>query len=149
MTTLVIIIIVLSVALCITSVLFIWKIRSFKLVVTKTEEETHHKLYELAILKELGERIGYSLDVQKIIDIITGSLGEFIEYRVVSYMLVEPEKILFKVHVEKSVSRKFIDDVRARMLKSLSALLNKEIKESRKVVAIEWTINKKTYFEIH
>ena len=57
------------------------------------------KMYELAILKELGERIGYSLNVQNIIDIITGSLHQFIEYQIVSYMLLQPEKIIFKVHV--------------------------------------------------
>ncbi|OGH84980.1 MAG: hypothetical protein A2493_01350 [Candidatus Magasanikbacteria bacterium RIFOXYC12_FULL_33_11] len=84
------------------------------------------KMYELAILKELGERIGYSLNVQNIIDIITGSLHQFIEYQIVSYMLLQPEKIIFKVHLEESVSRKFINEVKNRMLKSLSALLSKE-----------------------
>lgn len=125
------IIVVLAVALLAVGGFSYWKIRSFNLESEKQKEETHHKLYELAILKELGERIGYSLDVQKIIDIITGSLGEFIDYRVVSYMLVEPEKIIFKMHVEKSVSRKFIDEVKSRMLRSIAALLGKEIKESQ------------------
>ncbi|PIZ96134.1 MAG: hypothetical protein COX80_02285 [Candidatus Magasanikbacteria bacterium CG_4_10_14_0_2_um_filter_33_14] len=89
------------------------------------------KMYELAILKELGERIGYSLNVQNIIDIITGSLHQFIEYQIVSYMLLQPEKIIFKVHLEESVSRKFINEVKNRMLKSLSALLSKEFSENQ------------------
>lgn len=82
-------------------------------------------MYELAILKELGDRIGYSLDVHEVIDIITGSLHQFIDYCAVSYMLLEPEKVIFKVHLEKSVHREFINDVRGRMLNSLSALLNR------------------------
>lgn len=95
------------------------------------EKEMDHKMYELAILKELGDRAGYSLDVKQIIDIITGSLHQFIEYSAVSYMLLEPEKIIFRVHLEKSVNRKFIDDVKNRMAGSLSALLDKDLGKSQ------------------
>jgi len=94
--------------------------------IEKREKLMDRRMYELAILKELGERIGYSLKVQNIVDIIVGSLHQFIEYSAVSYMLLEPEKIIFKVHLEKSVSRSFVDEVCDRMLKSLSALLDKE-----------------------
>lgn len=92
----------------------------------KWKQNADRKMYELAILKELAERTGYSLDVQNIIDIITGSLHQFIEYSAVSYFLLGQEKIIFKVHLEESVSRKFVDEVRDRMLKSLSALSDKE-----------------------
>ena len=94
-------------------------------------KEMDSKMYELAILKELGDRVGYSLDVHQIIDVITGSLHQFINYSAVSYMLLEPEKILFKIHLEKSVHRDFINEVRDRMLKSLGALLDKEFKENQ------------------
>ncbi|PJE50522.1 MAG: hypothetical protein COV29_03890 [Candidatus Yanofskybacteria bacterium CG10_big_fil_rev_8_21_14_0_10_36_16] len=98
---------------------------------TAREEELSQRVFELSILKELGERVGYSLDVQKIVDVITGSLHQFIEYSAVSYMFLEPEKIVFKIHLEKSVDRKFIDNVRDRMLQSLSALMNKEFDKSQ------------------
>lgn len=101
-----------------------------KIQMKRQEEEMKRKMYELAILKELGDRIGYSLNIHKIIDIITGSLKQFIDYSVVSYMLIEPEKILFKADIEKSVHRKFINEIRDRMLKSLSALLNKDISKT-------------------
>lgn len=103
-----------------------WKSRLLKNELETRQKDTERKMYELAILKELGERVGYSLDVQKIIDIITGSLHQFLEYSAVSYFILGGEKIVFKVHLEESVSRRFIDDVRDRMLKSLSALLDKE-----------------------
>jgi len=90
------------------------------------ERQIERRMYELAILKELGDRIGYSLNVQNIVDIITGSLHQFIEYSAVSYMLLEPEKLIFKVHLEKSVSRTFVNDIKVRMQKSLSALLNED-----------------------
>lgn len=96
----------------------------------KQQEAMSRKMYQLAILKELGERIGYSLNIEKIIDIITGSLSQFIEYSAVSYMLLEPERIIFKIHLEQSVSREFIDEVKERMLKALAALVNKELEAS-------------------
>jgi PAS domain S-box-containing protein len=102
-----------------------------KLLLAASQKESSRRMYELAILKELGERIGYSLDVQNIVDIITGSLHQLIEYSAVSYMLLEPEKILFKVHLEQSVSRQFIDDIETRMLGSLGALLGREFKKEQ------------------
>ncbi len=86
-------------------------------------------MYELAILKEIGDRVGYSLDVQQIIDIITSSLHQFIEYAAVSYMIIEPEKVIFKMHLERSVHRRFVVEVRDRMLGSLGALLDREFKK--------------------
>lgn len=99
--------------------------------IVEREKEMDSKMYELAILKELGDRVGYSLDVHQIIDVITGSLHQFIAYSAVSYMLIEPEKVLFKVHLEKSVHRGFLDEIRDRMLKSLSALLDREFKKEQ------------------
>jgi len=95
-------------------------------VVQKREQDISRRMYELAILKELGDRVGYSLDVQQIVDIITSSLHQFIEYAAVSYMLLEPEKVMFKMHLERSVHRRFVVDVRDRMLSSLGALLDRE-----------------------
>lgn len=112
-------------------IFYFWKNRKYKLDFEKREEGTRRRMYELAILKELGDRVGYSLNVQNIIDIITGSLHQFIEYSVTSYMFIEPEKIIFKVHLEKSVSRNFIDNIKDRMIKSISALLSQDFKKMR------------------
>lgn len=95
--------------------------------IAKKDKEFGRRVYELAILKELDDRIGYSLDVEKIVDIITGSLSQFIDYSVAAYLLIEGEKLNFKVHIEKSVSHAFIEDVKKRMKSSLSALLNKDL----------------------
>ena len=106
-------------------------VQKLKQEVSTKERETEQRMYELAILKELGERIGYSLNVEKIIDIITGSLRQFIEYSAVSYMLLDPDKIIFKVDLENSVSRKFIDEIQQRMVKSLAALLDKDLSKEK------------------
>jgi len=112
-------------------VLLAQKSQKFKAKANEQNEETKRRMYELAILKELGDRTGYSLDVQNIIDIITGSLRQFIDYSAVSYMLIEPEKLIFKVHLEKSVSRGFVDDIKKRMVNSLTALSGEDTSKQR------------------
>lgn len=120
-----IVVFVISVAVLIFGGVSYWQSWRLKIISQKREEDINHRMYELAILKELGDRIGYSLDVHEVIDIITGSLHQFLDYSAVSYMLLGPEKVIFKVHLEKSVHREFINDIRGRMLNSLSALLDR------------------------
>lgn len=129
---------VISTLFLVVSGFYFWESQVLKKKLKKQEqdrkiqqEETSNRMYELAILKELGDRVGYSLNIENIIDIIIGSLNQFIKFSVVSYMLLEPEKIIFKVHLEQSISRKFINEVQKRMLKSLSALLDKEFNTSQ------------------
>lgn len=90
------------------------------------EREAKRRLYELAILKEVADRTGYSLNIQKVLDVIVGSLNQFLEYSAVSYMLLSPSKIVFKADLERSVSSQFIKDIRTRMLSALSALLGRD-----------------------
>ena len=108
-----------------------YKSKKLEVALEKREVGMKRKMYELAILKELGDRMGYSLNIQNVVEIITGSLQQFIDYSVVSYMFLKPEEIVFKVDLEKSVSRKFIDDIKQRMLKSLTALLEEDMSKRR------------------
>ena len=90
----------------------------------KEEIENKNKMYEVEILNKLGDKMDYSLNVQNIIEVITGSLNNFIDYTSVSYMLLFAEKAVFKVLLAKPVSREFVNLVRQKMTDSLSALLN-------------------------
>lgn len=93
--------------------------------IKKEREEASRRIYELAILKELGERIGYSLNVEEIMSLITGSLHQFINYSVVSYAVITEQKVNLNTHIEVSVNRAFLDDMKRRMLASLEALTDK------------------------
>ncbi|HBB43948.1 MAG TPA: hypothetical protein DCZ83_00970, partial [Candidatus Yonathbacteria bacterium] len=104
-----------------------WGVHRIKRGIYAKDSEMKRRLYELAILKEISDRTGYSLNIQKILDVIVGSLNQFLEYSAVSYMLLEPSKVVFKADIEKSVSTQFIKDVRTRMLGSLSALLGRDL----------------------
>lgn len=104
-----------------------WGLHKVKKDVLEQSREAKRRLYELAILKEISERTGYSLNIQKIIDVITGSLNQFLDYSAVSYMLLSPAKIVFKVDLDESVSPQFIADIRARMLGALTALSGRDL----------------------
>lgn len=101
---------------------FFWQnIRIKKLLKTKTQED-ERRLYELAVVKEVSDRIGYSLDTAKIIEIITGSLGQLFPYSTVASLYKQKEKIVFKCHLAESVGREFIKTVKEKMCSSLAAL---------------------------
>lgn len=104
-----------------------WWTRNMRQGMEGKEQEVKRRLYELAILKEISDRTGYSLNIKKILDVISGSLNQFLEYSAVSYMLLEPSKIVFKIDLDRSVSPQFIKDMRTRMLSSLSALLGRDL----------------------
>ncbi len=106
-----------------------WWARRVKRELQEKEREIKHRLYEIAILKEISDRTGYSLNIQKILDVIAGSLRQFIEYSAASYMLIEPSKIVFKADLDRSVAPSFIKDIRGRMLGSLEALLGRTLKD--------------------
>ena len=94
--------------------------------------ELQQKVYQAQVLKEISERIGYSLDTNKIVDIITSSLGNLLEYDTVAYMVVgEADSIVFKCHVENTVNHAFIEQVKEKMLLSYEAILNKNIKRGK------------------
>lgn len=81
------------------------------------------KIFQISILKEIQDRIGYSLDTEEVVDVITGSLKHIFPYSTVSSMVIKEDRIIFKTSVEESVSHAFIENVKVSMLASLRALL--------------------------
>lgn len=98
-----------------------------KIAQERSRQEAERHAYQAEILRELGERVGYSLDVAKTIEIITGSLGKLLEYHTVSSMIKVNDKIVFKCTLKESVNRAFVTDVRQKMLAAFSAMFNKPL----------------------
>lgn len=122
-------------------------VRRIRRDLLKKEIDAKHRMYELAILKEISDRAGYSLNIQKILEVIAGSLNQFLEYSMVGYMLMGTEKIVFKVDLERSVSPQFIKDVRARMLSSLGAILGTQVSNSQVEETITGAVTLETVTE--
>jgi len=95
------------------------------------EDENKSKMYEIEILNKLSDKIDYSLNIQDTVETITSSLTEFIDYSTVSYMLLFPEKIIFKTNIKKPISRRFVDDVKRKMSDSISLILNENFDNTK------------------
>ena len=96
------------------------------------EEEFRRKMYEAEVLKEIGDRIGYSLDASKIVEIISGSLGKLLPHSAICHMLFDEkeDKVNFSCSVNEPVSPLFIKDVREKMIISSKEIMQKPILES-------------------
>ncbi len=135
--------------------LYCWQIFSLRDKFKRRQAEMKRQLYELTILKELGERIGYSLNIPNIIEIICGSLDQLIQFSAVASLVVEADKVVFKIHLAEPVAKQFVAEARERARQSLSALLNKtipqrQIKEviSGAVLAEEFQEPVRSFFNI-
>ncbi len=95
------------------------KNRKEKKDLVRREEDAQYKMYEIAVLNELSEKMGYSLGVQNVIEVIIKTLPDFIDYTAVAYMILLPEKINFRTYVKEIISSKFISEVKEKMLGSL------------------------------
>ncbi|MCL4397752.1 ATP-binding protein [Patescibacteria group bacterium] len=103
------------------------QIRKNETDLKKRRKEIDQKMYETLILREVGERIGYELNLEKILDTIVNSLDKLLPYSVAGYMLISSDqnKINLRFHLEESVNRKFLDDTRGHMLEALSKATGK------------------------
>src|ERR1035437_6932300 len=97
--------------------------RSARLELQRKEEIEKQRLYQILILKEIQDKIGYSLDIEKIIDVITGSLRHLFSYSTASSLLMKNDKLVFKVYIEENVNSNFIIKVKNSMIASLNALV--------------------------
>lgn len=140
---------VLAIYIVIVIIFIWWENRAIRRRLLSKEGEMNRHLYEVSVLKELGDRIGYSLNVQKIADIITGSLRKLLPYSTVSYMLLSEDgsgeqRIIYHTILEESVNRQFLLDVKHRMQAAFAALLNREVVESEMDESISGVITDET-----
>ena len=91
--------------------------------IARQEASEKQKLYELSILKQVQEKIGYSLDVEYITEVIITSLKHLFTYSTASSMVIKNNKISVKTHVEQAVGANFVEEVKKSMLDSLTALV--------------------------
>src|SRR5687768_16815351 len=71
-----------------------------------------HKYYEVAILKEIQDRIGYSLDLEKVIEVIQGSLKYFLSYSSTSALIVKDDRVIFKTLAEEPINPLYLEQVK-------------------------------------
>lgn len=108
-------------------IVYLWRKDSQLQLLSKSyaqrEDELRRKIYEAQVLEEINKRIGYSLDFEKVIEILSGSLRQLIKYSTISYVFLKPEKVLFRVRLEEAIGPQFLEDLRKKSLDSLAALV--------------------------
>ncbi len=88
----------------------------------ENEKKQKQRLYEITMLKEVQDRIGYSLDVEKVVDVITGSLDTLLSYSTVSALILENDKFIFKTHIKEGVSKNYLENIKSSMQQSFIAM---------------------------
>lgn len=106
------------------------KAKHARALLSEREELQKQRLYQLTVLKEIQERIGYELDIEKVADVITGSIKNLFTYSTVSSLLLKEDKLVFKTLVEENVSHGFINQVKESMMASLSAISGKTLPQA-------------------
>jgi signal transduction histidine kinase len=111
-------------------VLAIWlsiKEEKTQKLLLEREDTQKQRIYEVTILKEIQDRIGYELDIEKVADVITGSLRNLFPYATTSSLIVKNDHLIFKTYAEQRVSHTFVEQVKRTVLASLAALSDKPL----------------------
>jgi NtrC-family two-component system sensor histidine kinase KinB len=107
----------------IAAILLAFRQQRLKKQLQSEDEKNKHRLYEIAVLKEIQDRIGYSLDIEKVTDVITGSLKHLFPYSTASSLVIAQNRLVFKVTAEESVNHVFIEKVKSNMHQALQGLV--------------------------
>ncbi|MGH7203289.1 MAG: ATP-binding protein [Candidatus Levyibacteriota bacterium] len=91
--------------------------RAIKKVV-ENELEQKHRLFEVTMMKEIQERIGYSLEIEKVVDVIMGSLDALLSYSTVSALVLADNNLEFKTHLKEGISQQYVELLKVAMLQS-------------------------------
>lgn len=95
------------------------KLKKFSLVEKKAQSD---KIYKLSVFKEIQEKIAYTSDVEKVIDIIIATLKSFFDYSTASSIVVKNDSLIFKAYAKEQVSNDYVKRIEKSMLSSLSSL---------------------------
>lgn len=90
----------------------------------KQNDAQKRRVYEISVLKSIQDRIGYSLDVERIIDTVTGSLKNLFPYSTVSSLVIRDDEVVLKTVLEERVGTNFLEQVKKSMLASMGSLLD-------------------------
>ncbi len=117
--------------------------KNLKKTINQHDIVQKRRLYEIAVLKTIQDRIGYSLDVERVIDTLTGSLKNLFPYSTVSSLILHAEEVIIKTTLEEKVGTQFLEQVKKSMLASMSSLattpLPQHVEEIRTGLVIDDT----------
>src|SRR5579862_440421 len=121
-------IIAISATLIFGIIAIIYSLREEKAIKQLVDNELKQKqrLFEVTMMKEIQDRIGYSLEIAKVVDVILGSLDALLKYSTVSALILENEPREFKTHIKEAVSRQYINSLKDALLTAYTTIEGKD-----------------------
>jgi len=98
------------------------KFRKNFLEAKKTEED---RIYKLSVIKEVQEKIAYSTDSEKVVDVIMVSLRNFFSYSAASSLVAKDSHAIFKIYCEEEIGPEYVKKIEESMLFSFEKLVGK------------------------
>lgn len=104
------------------AVLLSWELDKVKKLILSEKQMLDDRIYKISVLRSVSEKIAYTTDIERVIDIVMGSLRNFFNYSVASSMVIKNTDLLFKAYVEETVSTNYIKSVEEAVKRSLEKL---------------------------
>src|SRR3989338_4451822 len=102
-------------------------VASSKKEIETKRRQIDSKLYEVLVLREISEKIGYELNIDKILEIILASLNKLVPYTAAGFMLLRDKRnVLYRVTLLDRAGRELVNEMRDRMVTVLNGQTNKD-----------------------
>ncbi len=109
------------------AIILLLKEEETRRLLVKKDVKQKQRIYEISVLREIQDRIGYELDIEKVADVITGSLRNLFTYSTASSLLFKNGKLLFKIYAEEGVSHAFTQQVKRSIFASFETITGKTL----------------------
>ncbi len=114
---------------------FVIRDEYIKKLFAKQNAAQKRRLYELAIFRAIQDKIGYTLNLDHIVDTIASSLKDLFSKSVALSMLVNEDKVIIKYYIEDRISSKYLEELKRRTIASwetyTGSFQSKPIEETR------------------
>lgn len=84
------------------------------------DAEQMQRLNEITLLKDIQEKIGYELDIEKVTSAIQDCIKSLFPSSTVSSLVIKDDKLIFNTYIQEAVSHTFLQQVKKNMLSSVS-----------------------------
>ncbi len=90
-------------------------------------DEAKYKIYETKILNDLNDKMGYSLSLENIIEIITRYISEITDYSAFCSLISMQNKNIFRANMNDSASYEFIENIKQKMIQRYSTFAGEDL----------------------
>lgn len=105
------------------AVLLSWELDKSKKKFVGEKKTQEDKIYKLSVFKEIQKEIAYTLDTEKVIDVIMANLESFFIFSTASSVVIKNDRLIFKTRVEEQLSNDYIKSIEERMISSLNHII--------------------------